>query len=419
MLYLIFVYLFLPALAHAYLDPGTGAVLINLLLAGVATLAFFMKGVFFKVIGKRKPETNNKKTNAAISILSEGKQYWGTFEPIITALIKRNIRFNYYSLDVQDPALTIENELMNSKFLGYGNIGLARASRIKSEVLLSTTPNIGTPGYPVQRSPFVNRLVHVLHSLNDVSWYKSGSLDHYDVVILGGSYQAKAIIDLENARNLKHKELVALGLPYLDTLLKEKKHPEDNSEPQTVLVGTSWGSKSLLNYYGSQIIKQLAVFGYNVIVRPHPQSFKSEADLMEQIRKEVSLLSNVIWDTSISPSEALSKADILVSDTSALRFDFAFVYEKPVITIDIPSETTRGYERDHLKEVWMDQAAKDIGIVINETQVKDIERYVSKVLEEDYNKRIREYRSELLCNIGSSGEAIAEYLSSLAEDLEA
>jgi len=419
MIYLLVVYLLTPIFAHAYLDPGTGAVLVNLLLAGIATLAFFLKGVFFRIIGKKQPAPKDSNTLAMISIFSEGKQYWSSFEPVVTALIRKGIPFNYFTLDVHDPALTIENELMISKFLGYGNVGLAKVSRIKSPILLSTTPNIGTPGYPVQKSPYVKRLVHVLHSLNDISWYKSGSLDHYDEVILGGDYQGKAITELEKLRNTKQKKLISLGLPYLDTLFEERKRfererkPESKQDKHTVLVGTSWGSKSLLNHYGTSFIKQLAVFGFDVIVRPHPQSFRSEIDKMNQIHKELSLLSNIHWDVSISPTESLSRADVLISDTSALRFDFALVYEKPVITLDIPRESTKGYERDDLTEVWMDRAAKDIGIVLEESQVKDIERHVSDVLQKDYQKKIQEYREELLSNPGSSGNAIADYLSSL------
>jgi len=416
MLYLLFVFAFFPVLAHAYLDPGTGAVLVNLIVAGIATLAFFMKGVFFRIIGKKNSTKSAVKLEAKISLFSEGKQYWGTFEPIISALLKKNIQFSYYTLDIHDPALLIESELMNSKFLGYGNIGLAKASRIKSDVLLATTPNIGSPGYPVQRSPYVRRLIHVLHSLNDISWYKSGSLDHYDEVILGGQYQAKAIIELEERRNLHKKKLVCLGLPYLDTLLKERTTSTENNQNKTVLIGTSWGSKSLLRHYGTGFIKQLAEYGYDVIVRPHPQSFKFEPNLMEDIRKELSPLSNVLWDTAVSPSQSLSKADVLISDTSALRFDFAFVYEKPVITLHIPSEAVAGYERDDLSEVWMDRAAQSIGMVLDEVQVKDIERYVSQILGMNYEQRIREYRADLLCNLGKSGEAIAEYLYSLVTE---
>lgn len=418
MLYLIFVFAFSPVLAHAYLDPGTGAVLVNLIVAGIATLAFFMKGVFFRVIGKKNPTKSARKIEAKISLFSEGKQYWGTFEPLISALLKKNMHFNYYTLDIRDPALLIESEFMISKFLGYGNIGLAKASRIRSDILLSTTPNIGTPGYPVQRSPHVKRLIHILHSLNDISWYKSGSLDHYDEVILGGQYQAVAIIELEKSRNLQKKKLVCLGLPYLDTLLKERTTITKNNQNKTVLIGTSWGSKSLLRHYGTAFIRQLAVYGYDVIVRPHPQSYKFEPNLMEDIRKELSLLSNVVWDTAVSPSQSLSKADVLISDTSALRFDFAFVYEKPVITLSIPGEATTGYERDDLSEAWMDKAAQNIGMVLDETKVKDIERYVAQILGMNYEQRIREYRADLLCNLGKSGEAIAEYLDSLVTEGE-
>lgn len=410
----------MPVAAFAYLDPGTGAVLINLLIAGVATaIFFFFRGIFFRLIGKKSPEKKITKTDAGVVIFNEGKQYWSTFEPIVRQLIELGKEFRYYTLDVSDPALLIENELMQSKFLGYGNLAKAKVGRIKADILLSTTPNIGTPGYPVQRSPHVHKLVHVLHSLNDISWYKTGSLDHYDMVILGGDYQAEAIVELEKIRKLKPKELVTIGLPYLDHLVENRittRNQVDNDET-TILVGASWGSKGLLSYYGSEFILNLARAGYKVIVRPHPQSFQSELKLMETIEKEISVEENIIWDRAISPSESLAVADLLISDTSALRFDFAFVYEKPVITLDIPQEYVPGFERDDLKKSWMDDAAKKIGCVLEENQLPDIVKLVEELLKQNYSEKIRNYRDDTVSNFGGAGAPIANYLMKFHQEV--
>lgn len=352
-------------------------------------------------------------------IFSEGKQYWSTFEPIIRHLIKLGKEFSYYTLDVNDPALLIENDQMESKFLGYGNLAKAKVGRLRADIMLSTTPNIGTPGYPVQRSPQVNKLVHVLHSLNDISWYKTGSLDHYDMVILGGQYQAEAIIELEKVRKLKSKKLVTIGLPYLDHLVENRFTTEKQTKTNenTILIGASWGSKSLLSYYGSEFIINLARAGYKVIVRPHPQSYQSEIKLMEKIEKEVSVENNVIWDRAISPATSLASADLLISDTSALRFDFAFVYEKPVITLDIPQEHVLGFERDDLKKSWMDDAAERIGYVLNEDQLPNIVKSVGDLLKQNYSEKIRQYREGTVSNFGCAGIPIATYLVELHQEV--
>ena len=51
-LFLILCFLIAPTAAFAYLDPGSGAVLINLLIAGIGALLFSLRGVFLRLIGK-------------------------------------------------------------------------------------------------------------------------------------------------------------------------------------------------------------------------------------------------------------------------------------------------------------------------------------------------------------------------------
>ena len=101
-------------------------------------------------------------------------------------------------------------------------ISYIKFSLIEAEYLLSTTPNLGTPGYPYKKPKLVKNLVHVFHSISDISIYKKGSLDHYDSVILVGEFQIKSIRELEKKRGLKQKELLPLGVPYIDHLIKSK-----------------------------------------------------------------------------------------------------------------------------------------------------------------------------------------------------
>ena len=94
--------------------------------------------------------------------------------------------------------MKIKSEFLKVKYLGYKFISYIRFSLIEAEYLLSTTPNIGTPGYPYQKPKLVKNLVHIFHSISDISIYRKGSLDHYDSVILVGEFQRESIIELEN-----------------------------------------------------------------------------------------------------------------------------------------------------------------------------------------------------------------------------
>lgn len=410
--FFLLLFIFTPISAFAYLDPGTGNVIINIFVGGIVAIFFSIKGLFY-YITKRKEEkdVSDEKVVKDIVLFSEGKIYWATFKPIIEALVANKVKFRYYTLDIEDPALTIENDFITPKFLGDGVFSLFRWYQIKADILLSTTPNIGTPGYPLKRHDSVKRLVHVFHSINDISAYEKGSLDHYDEVILVGNFQEKSIRQIEKTRDMPEKKLISLGLPYLDELVENKTEQNKTDETNTVLIGSSWGSKGCLQSYGTEFIKKIAFAGYHVIVRPHPQSLKTENHLLTKYKKELKNFSNVIWDETISPSPSMNSADILISDTSSIRFDFSFVYEKPVITLDIKSEEMPGYEREDLDEIWTDTASTEIGFVIERENIENIASYVERALTEFSNDKISVFRDSTVKNYGECGKHIAEYIS--------
>lgn len=409
MLFLLVLFLFLPWVLHAYLDPGTGTILVNLLIAGLATLVYSLKGFILRLLGKGAYIPRDQ---GGIAIFSEGRQYWATFEPIILAFLDRKISFRYYTLDVEDEALLIENELMSSRFLGYGSLAFRRASNLKADYLISTTPNLGCNSYPISRSSKVGTLVHVFHSINDLSMYRIGSLDHYDLVIMVGEFQAESIRLLEKKRNLKPKELVTLGLPYLDCYAQNKKEKQCISTTKIVLIGSSWGNKGLLSCFGTAFIRQLALSGYDLIIRPHPQSLISETQAIQRYKTELGDLSNVSWDTQISPSQSMNRADILISDTSSLRFDFAFIHEKPVITLNIPKDAMPGYERDEMEFIWADLAAPRIGFVLEEQQLDELPKWIEKSFAEFDPETIRAFRDQTIANYARAGQSIAEFFIS-------
>jgi hypothetical protein len=411
MIRLLFIILILiPTTAHAYLDPGTGNIIINVLIGGLAAFLYSLKGLFYRIIKGRKNTNQVPKTYREIVIFNEGKQYWGTFKPVINSLISKKRYFSYYTLDIEDPALSIESEYMQSRFLGYGWWARFRFLRLEGSIMLSTTPNIGTPGYPLKRPSKIKKLIHVFHSINDISAYRKGSLDNYDVVIMPGDFQAKSIREIEKVRSLRTKELIALGVPYLDDLVSCKKDTVYDKNAKTVLIGSSWGTKGCLQSYGSSFIRYIAVAGFNVIIRPHPQSVKTEQPLLAKIKSELDGIRNVIWDETISPAESMNRADILISDTSSIRFDFAFIYEKPVITLDIRADEMPGYERDDMKEIWTDTSSHEIGYVIERNEIHDLVPAIKRALENFDTSTLRAIRERTIANYGKSGEAIAEYL---------
>ena len=441
-LYIFFmVCFFVPSTAYAYLDPGTGNALIYVALSLLGAFFYFIKGLFYKFVKqKNEPLADEGKENkdngsdySSIVIFSEGKNYWNTFKPIVEKLIEKETPFSYYTMDIEDPCLTIDNTIMDNRYIGDGHVAYSIMGNLRAGVVLSTTPNIGTKGYPIPRSKNIRKLVHVFHAFDDLATYYKGSLDYYDAVLLVGAFEVPIIRKLESLRNLPEKELIPAGLPYMDELLKkaelknnsnleEGESPKRhfiNPEDVTILLAPSWGEKGFLKVLGVDFIKRLAEKKFNLILRPHPQSLKVEQKLLSNIEGELKKYTNLIWDFNPDGTDSLRAADIMISDTSGVRLDFAFVYQKPFITIpSVFSQTAmEKFEIADLGFSWMEENIKEIGYTLDSKNFDDLDSIILKVLNDRQSSIILEFRSKNVYNVGYSGEVIADYLIKVSRSL--
>ncbi len=416
---LLFVAVF-PETSYAYLDPGSGNALVYLVISLTGAALYFAKNMFYQVVrlfsSKERLEMRVAKAQAnevpPLALFSEGSSYWTMFKPLIEELLRRKIPFQYYSMDVHDPALTIDEPLMHSSFLGFGSVAYPRLSRVKAKVLIVTTPNIGTPGYPMPRPKDVEKLVYVQHGIDDATYLKKGSLDHYDVDMEAGPWCERAIRELERQRGLTPKEFYSMGVLYLDEMIRECQE-KDNEEfkakrKNTVLVAPSWGPKSCLNVYGTAFIDDLLQAGFNVILRPHPQSFKVEkrfiTDVIERFKGRITV------DRSSDFVETMLSSGVLVSDASSIRMDFAFTQNRPVITLSVPLKDLKSFEADTLGPAYTETIAKEIGLVIHPGENTNVVKAVQTLINDDSKTReIRELFQGLVANQGCCAKAIVDW----------
>lgn len=378
-----------------------------------------MKGLFYLFIGKKGVSSANSvyEKKDSIVIFCEGKNYWNTFKPVIEALLAKGQPLSYYTMDVDDPCLTIENDLINNRYIGKNNMAFAKMGKLSADVVLSTTPNIGSENFPLIRSPKIKCLVHVFHSPDDIAYYYKGSLDHYDAVLLNGEFHISIIRKLEKIRNLPQKELIPAGLPYLDVLASKMKQELLKTDGNTLLVAPSWGSKSCLNIYGWGFIADLAKSGFNVIVRPHPQSWKIEKSMLGNMCEELSDYKNVSIDSELDGALSMEKSDLLISDTSAIRLDYALLYQRPVVTLESIVPDPDKFEISDLKEAYMEKSLNEIGYTINKNNINKISDYIKNILNSKTNYDLASFRENTVYNWGKSGEVIANFLINKSKEL--
>ncbi len=341
-----------------------------------------------------------------IALFSEGKNYFSTFKPIIQSFIENGIDFKYYSFDKTDPIFKFFKKI-KYRYIGKGFLGYFRFGFLDADYLISTTPNIGSKGYPLKKPKNVKSLIHVFHSISDISIYKQGSLDNYDSVFLVGKFQIPSIKFLEKKRKTNKKNLIVTGAPYLDYLHENKL--KSNPNGNTVLVASSWGAKGCLKTYGIKFIIDLCENGFEIIIRPHPQSNISEPEYINYCKNKLSKYPNIQWDETGSPLISMSKADILISDTSSIRFDYFFLYRKPIITLEIDELNMEGYEQEHLDN--KNTLFNDFfGLTLNSNTINKISNSVKDLIKIKVDINHQSKLGELgMPKIGYSGVKIAEF----------
>ncbi len=179
-----------------------------------------------------------------------------------------------------------------------------------------------------------------------------------------------------------------------------------------MLIAPSWGPLSLFQAFGTDFVRGIAQ-RYNVVVRPHPQMKVSQPD----VYREVLALDGVTVDTHTTPVEAMSQADVLVSDISGIMHEFAFILEKPVIIID--HDTGIGGLEGQLLggESTLKELCRDFIIPLPPSEIRNLPERIGSVLEKPLSGRITEVRDEVIFNFGRAGPVAASQIQEILEGL--
>lgn len=395
-----------------YIDPGTGSMLFAILIGILGAIGYVIRMAWVKIrfkltSGKKDESMTDKKP---FVIFSDDKRYWSVFEPVVRELSNRGKEVLYLTASEDDPALNAKYENVECKFIGENNKAFSKLNFIKATILLSTTP--GLEVYQWKRSREVDCYVHMLHAAGEVSQYRMFGLDYYDSVIVAGDFQTEQIRKLEGLRNLPKKEIVIGGIPYMDEMVRRLKEKGSIGEHErTVLLAPSWGPSSIFNRFNGKVIEALLDTGYHIIVRPHPQSFSSEKELMDELMKKYPESNQIEWNRDADNFEVLRRSDILISDFSGVVFDFSLVYDKPVIYTDTQFDTSV-YDYWWLDdEVWTLTALPRLGEKLTEDNLPDIKQLVDGCIDEEkYASGREEVRSECWQKYGEGTKATVDYL---------
>lgn len=408
--------------AFAYIDPASGSALLSLFTAIFGALVFSIRGVGYRIFEFLKvPFPRKKLLKCELVFFSEGSQYWDTFKPVLEALNKKGQKALYLSADKDDKGLLYKTDYIETLYIGQDQIAYRHLARLEATICIMTTPGLNIS--QIRRSAGVKHYTFIPHSPIDLGKYKLYSFEGFDSIFVSGNYQEKSLRALEHARSSKSKKVFHSGCPYMDQMgLKLSNARTDlgleKIAKTTILIAPTWGQNNLLRFLNYETIKTLLEKNYEVIIRPHPQSYIEEPEIIQRFKNDLAGYDHLIWDNEKDVFNTLLRTDVLVSGLSGIIFDYAFVFEKQSIIIDFEPNFIGKEGNDLPFNVWELDVIDKVGIRLKLENIGKITEAVETVIKtHNYRDKLRQLRGESLFNYGSSGKVISDTLIKLLRDI--
>ena len=440
-LFLCIIALFIfPNVLFAYLDPGTGSLLLSSIVALFASAIFFLKSVFYRLArivggGGVSPLKSRKSDNHALVFYSEGKQYHNVFSPILDFLDSKHYPYTYLTSEQADLELHAQRAKSSPhaqfEYIGTSNSNKAitRLNSLRADIVVMTTPQLHVLQF--KRSKGVQHYCHIIHALSHIDTYEIFALDYFDSVLLNSALPIPFIREVERVRGLKAKSLHITGCTYadvlqakleayhklphsqkihfFDTLESNLPHNTDNTQEtktnRTILLAPSWGRESLLSKYGMKLIAPFMDSEFYLIIRPHPQSFVSESSLIASLQEQTKHCKNIAWDSNKDNIYAMYSADLMIGDFSGVMFDFACLFEKPILAPELEFNII-GYDLEDICEhPWVKEALPKLGKVFSPNEINNIKALATSLLSDT------QMQANLRANISSLKDELWAYRS--------
>jgi len=257
-------------------------------------------------------------------------------------------------------------------------------------------------GFTKKAKPKNMHLIHLPHSIVSLTHiYSKGSFDAYDSIFAVGDHHIKELEYLKEMRAWKNKTFLKIRYPKIEGLIKLNHQKKLDRENITILFAPSWGEHNILKLNGIDIINSVLELGYNIIARPHPNSFRFDIDTIKEIKLIERSNSNCkLEDPNLSSMNSYLKSDLMISDWSGAAYEYAFGLLKPVLFIDAPMKVKNNSEIEK-KNLPMEFVCREkVGVVASmEDFTTNLDGLISK---NDWKYKINLARKKYLYNPNNS-----------------
>ena len=365
----------------------------------------------------RKFEKLDKK-ESTIVFYAENKASMNHYRLLIKELTeKRGLQICYVTSVENDPIFSSKNQKIKSFYIGDGGVRTKFFLTLQAKILIMDMPDLEK--FHIKRSKiYPVHYIYIFHSMFSMhSYLRQSAIDNYDTIFCVGPHHVKEINETEIVYKLKPKTLIAYGFGRLDTLLDEKqKFRQITKDSDLVIITPSYGENNLLNICGIELIDILLKTKFKVLLRPHFRIFRDSVELIKTIKKRFGENPNFILEEGVIPPEKFHNSVSLISDWSGISLEYAFVFERSVIFIDVAKKILNPNAADILLEPIEISIRNKIGNVVSPDKLEEIPEIIKKSYHDNERKeQIKKIRSDTVYNIGKSAKIGADIIEKLVK----
>ncbi len=357
--------------------------------------------------------SEEKKRLRTLVFYSEKDIYYQYYEGYIKYIIDHSdLDICYITSDINDPVFKMNEPRF--KPIYFKEFLTQVILNLDSKALVMTMPDLDNLYLKRSKNP-VNH-VYMFHGVGSthLTYYKN-AFDHYDTILCVGPRDIEEIRKAEETYNLKRKNLINCGYYRIEKIYNDHQNfiKEDNSR-RKILIAPSWNPGNILESCIDSLIKNLKDSEFDVVIRPHPEFIKRKWDNVVKIQKNIKGISNLTLELDMVKGTSIYQADILITDWSAISFEYAFGTERPVLFINTPPRV----DNPDYKELGIEPlefiVRNQIGKSVEIDDIGNIQSICKDFIDckELYKNKIINYREKYLFNwLNSSkagGEAIIE-----------
>ena len=352
--------------------------------------------------------------NKSIVFYSEHEGYYPVFEGLISELTDSHERtICYITSDPNDPIFSSSSEKIITFYIN--KLLIVFMQIVNCKVFIMTLADLNQ--LHLKRSVNPVHYMYVFHSLLSTAMqYRFGAFDYYDTIFCGNSHQVREIRKHEKMYELRKKILIEAGYYRLERIhktFKEYSSVQSSSNMKgTVLIAPSWGKDNILESCGEVLVGLLLKAGFEVIVRPHPETVRRSPKLLDSFSNQFGANPNFTSDASVATDESILRADVLICDYSGIALEYALGTERPVLFLDVPVKIKNSRYKELNIEPLELTLRSEIGVIISPEQLIKVPQIITSLIlkKNKYAQKLSKLRDDNVFVFGKSSEVGAHYI---------